>query len=385
MKDKILVVTSNRADYGLLKPVIEKLIKKVELEIIVTGSHLSHEFGYTIKEIEQDNIPISEKIEILLSSDSKVSVSKSIGLAILSFSEVIERIQPTKALLLGDRFEMFAVASSLLVADIPIIHLYGGESSEGVLDNTYRNCITKMSTLHLTANDTYSKRVIQMGENPNSVFTVGAIGVENAKNLSLLSDEEVLRLVPFIFIRPTILITYHPTISDNEDTLGNLLSVLEQNLDLGVVFTKANCDEGGRKINETIDLFSNNNSDRVLCFESLGHAKYLSIMKRSVAVVGNSSSLVVEAPALKIPSLIIGSRQDGRLLSDSTLKCNTDMVSIQESMSKVLSNDIVKNAKYSINPYGEGDISSKIVEIILANDIIKPSEKVFFDIEKHNQ
>ena len=324
MKKKICVVTGTRAEYGILKPLLRKVKEdnELELQLVVTGMHLSPEFGLTYKQIEEDNFRISEKVEILLSSDTPIGISKSMGLAMISFSEVFDRLKPDLLVLLGDRYEMLSVASSAMVARIPIAHIHGGETTEGAIDEAIRHSVTKMSYLHFTSTEEYRKRVIQLGENPNRVFNVGAMGVEEILNTNLLSKEELEKELDFKIDSKTALVTFHPvTLEENtsEEQFQNILDALDNFKDLKVIFTKANSDTDGRIINKMIDEYVIKNKGKAKAFTSLGQLKYYSTIKYTDFVLGNSSSGILEVPTFKKPTINIGDRQKGRIQAFSII------------------------------------------------------------------
>lgn len=293
MVRKICIVTGTRAEYGLLRPLIDKIDKdnELELQLVATGMHLSPEFGMTYKNIIDDGYKIDDKIEILLSSDTTVGISKSMGLATISFSETFERLKPDMIVVLGDRYEIFSVCSAATIAKIPIAHLHGGESTEGAFDESFRHCITKMSYLHFTSTEEYRKRVIQLGENPDRVFNVGAIGVENIVSLDLLEKKDLEKSLGFKLDKPFGLVTFHPVTLENntsEEQFRELLSALDKMEDMKFIITKANSDSDGRVINKIINEYEKDNKDRIIAFTSMGYLRYLSAMKYCSSVIGNS-------------------------------------------------------------------------------------------------
>lgn len=323
---KICVVTGTRAEYGLLKPLIKKIRddKDLNLQLVVTGMHLSSEFGLTYNEISKDGFKITEKVEILLSSDTEIGISKSMGLAMISFSEVFDRIKPDMLILLGDRYEIFAVASAAIVAKIPIAHLHGGETTEGALDEAFRHSVTKMSYLHFTSNEVYKNRVIQLGEEPCRVVNVGPIIEESIKTLDFLPKEKLEEDLKIRFDKKISLLTFHPTTLENnsaKEQFENVLEALSEFDDLKVIFTKANSDVSGRIINSMIDEYVLKNPDKCVAYASLGQLRYLSAMKYCDIVIGNSSSGIIEAPILQKPTVNIGDRQKGRIQEKSIINC----------------------------------------------------------------
>ena len=384
-KRKICIITGTRAEYGLLYWLMKEVQNddKLKLQIIVTGMHLSPEFGLTYKKIEK-NFKIDKKIEILLSSDTATGISKSMGLAQISFSEAFTDLKPDIIVLLGDRYELFSAASAAMIARIPIAHLHGGEASEGAIDEAIRHSITKMSYLHFTATDSYKKRVIQLGENPQRVFNVGGIGIENIKRNKLLTKDQFEKSISFKLNKKNILVTYHPVTLENKTTkkhFQELLDALESLKDTNIIFTKSNSDSDGRIINQMIDKYVNKNSDKSVGFYSLGQLRYLSALQYVDIVVGNSSSGLLEAPSFKIGTINIGDRQSGRIKAKSVIDCLPNSKLIKKTFEKIYSNKFQKHLKNIENPYDNGSASKKITKVlkkIELNDILK---KTFFNIK----
>lgn len=384
---KICVITGTRAEYGLLKPVMEKIKfdKNLELQIIVTGMHLSPEFGMTYKEIEKDNLIINEKIEILLSSDTDIGISKSIGLAVISFSETYERLKPDMIVVLGDRYEILAATIAAYVSKIPIAHISGGDITEGAYDDAFRHSITKMSYLHFPGTENSKKRIIQLGENPKRVFNFGELGVENIKKIELLSKEELSQKLDFNFQKKYFLVVMHSTTLEKvspEAQISNLINSLDCFRDYNIIFIKGNSDSNGRIINQIIDTYERANKDRVKSFISLSIVEYLSILKNSEILLGNSSSGIVEAPALGKLNINIGDRQKGRERANTTIDCDNSKESIIQNLNKVLNGDFNKVLSQIKSPYGIGETSKNIVKIIkefLYNEKINLKKK-FYDI-----
>lgn len=383
---KICFVTGSRAEYCLLKPLIEQVRTRSDfkLQLIVTGMHLSYEFGMTYKEIEKDAVPIDDKIEILLSSDTSVAVSKAMGLAMISFAEAYQRLMPDMIVVLGDRFEIFSAVSAAHISKIRIAHLHGGELTQGAFDDAIRHSITKMSTLHFTSTDEYRKRVIQLGEKPSYVFNVGAIGIDNIKELKLLTKEELEATLGIKFNNRNLLICYHPvTLEDNTSELffQNLLQVLDGLSNTMLIFTKANADTNGRIINEIIDNYCVRNQSKTRSFVSLGQLNYLSVMQHVDCVVGNSSSGIIETPSFKIGTINIGDRQKGRIKAESIIDCSPTISDIGRSFQKLYSVDFQAKLKNVVNPHGNGAVAKKILNI-LENYEFNDSDlkKEFYDI-----
>ena len=388
MKKNICIITGTRAEYGLLCPLIKKISEddKLNLQLVVTGMHLSPEFGLTYKQIEEDGYKIYEKVEILLSSDTSIGISKSMGLAMISFSEVFDRLKPDMVVVLGDRYEIFSAVSVASISRIPVCHLHGGETTEGAFDENLRHSITKMSYLHFTSTEEYRKRVIQLGESADRVFNVGAIGIENIKKMNLLSKEELEESINFKLDKKYAIVTFHPVTLENntaKDQFKELLLALYNIKDLKVIFTKANSDTDGRIINKMIDEFVLNDKERFIAFTSMGSLRYLSAIKYSDVVIGNSSSGIVEVPSFNKPTINIGDRQKGRIQAKSIINCEPVKNDIENAIEKALSKEFLENIKDVKNPYGEGNVSDKIIEKIkyfLENDKINLKKK-FYDLE----
>lgn len=384
---KVCIVTGTRAEYGLLKPVIDRVYRSDELELhlAVTGMHLSTEFGLTYREIEEDGYPIGSKVEMLLGSDTHVGITKSMGVAMIGFADCFAVHKPDIVIILGDRYEMLAAALAAMVAGIPIAHIHGGELTEGVMDDAIRHSITKMSQLHFTTMEKYRKRVVQLGEPPETVYNVGSLGVENIKTVPLLQREELENMLAFPFEFPLIMVTYHPVTLEKitvEKQFKELLSVIDRHKEFSVIFTKANADPDGRIINEMIDGYVERNSGRCKGYTSLGQKKYLSVLQYCDAVVGNSSSGIIEVPSFGIPTVNIGDRQRGRGHSESVIDCGNDRMQIEKALLRALSPEFRKKAANAKNPYEGEKPSEKIVQIIgkaLCDGI--EVRKRFFDID----
>ncbi|MER2173183.1 MAG: UDP-N-acetylglucosamine 2-epimerase [Carnobacterium sp.] len=384
---KICIVTGTRAEYGLLMPLLEQIKQAgdLELQLLVTGMHLSPEFGLTYKVIEADGYTINEKVDILLSSDTPVGISKSMGLGMIGFSECFDRLQPDMVILLGDRYETFVAATAASVARIPIAHLHGGETTEGAFDEAFRHAITKMSWLHFTSAEEYCKRVIQLGESPERVFNVGAIGIENIRKMPLMNKDELEKSLGIVFQKELLLVTFHPvTLEDatSEVQFKNLLNALETIENATIIFTKANSDTDGRIINEMIDEYANEHLENTLAFTSMGQLRYLSAMKLASAVVGNSSSGIIEAPSFKVPTVNIGDRQKGRIQAESLINCEPEKEAISKAIQLALSDSFYTQLNKTKNPYGDGKVSDKIVGIIreaLSKEI--SLKKTFYNIK----
>ncbi|WP_400262029.1 UDP-N-acetylglucosamine 2-epimerase [Sphingobacterium sp. SG20118] len=366
---KICVVTATRAEYGLLKPLMDLIqgAEDLELQIIATGAHLSPEFGLTYKQIEADGFIINEKVEILLSSDTPSSIVKTMGLAMNGMADVLPRLKPDMFVILGDRYEMLAIASAATIFKVPIVHLHGGEITEGAYDDAIRHAITKLSHLHFTSTEEYRNRVIQMGEEPDRVFNVGAIGLDNVANLKLLNKEELEKDLGIKFLKYNYQVTFHPETLSNlssEKQFQILLDAIEQQEDSFFVFTKANADTDGRIINQMIDHYVTKNPTKAKVFLSLGTLRFLSVVKESTAIVGNSSSGILEAPSLHTATINIGDRQKGRAQSRSIVNVACDINDIIGGFKAIKESSFKDKLKNLDNPYDQGGATNKIVEVI---------------------
>ena len=364
---KIVVATATRAEYGLLAPIIKKFQNDpdIDVRVVVTGAHLSPEFGMTVKEIEYDGVIIDKKIEMLMSSDTSVGISKSMGLALISFAEYFDESKPDALMVLGDRYETLAIACAAMNARIPIIHLYGGEATEGAIDEAIRNAITKMSFLHFTSTEEYKHRVIQMGEAPGRVFCVGAIGVENIKNMILLSKSDLENKLGFVLGDNYAVLTFHPVTLENntaEQQIKEVLEAISNIPDITFLCTKANADANGRIINESIERYTYEYTN-IYLVDSLGTQGYLSAVKYAKFVIGNSSSGIIEVPSFKKPTINIGDRQLGRIQARSIINCRPVKKEILSAIDKAMSYNFNNRLKDLRSPYGDGNTSEQIIEI----------------------
>ena len=385
MVRKICVFTGGRAEYGLLKPLLDEIVisHSLELKLLVSGMHLSSEFGLTYKKIEDDGFVCDEKVEMILSSDTTVSICKSMGLGMIGFSEALERIKPDIFVILGDRFETMVAATAALVCRIPVAHIQGGELTFGAIDDQFRHAITKMSLLHFVTTDEYQKRVIQLGEDPDRVFNFGAINVDAMKKIQPLSKLELEKQINFSLGPRTILVTFHPVTLEN-DTAGNyfsqLLKAIDEIGDLKVIFTKTNADTDGRIINNLIDLYVERNPKNTVAFTSLGQMRYISLLHYISAVVGNSSSGIIETPTFKIPTVNIGDREKGRVLANNVITCKQSIKAIRSAIEKVLSDEFKDSIKDMISPYDKDETAKNIVKTIREYEIPSTTKKEFYDI-----
>jgi len=383
---KICIYTSSRAEYGLLKGVFEKIqeAESLHLQILASGMHLSPEFGMTIQEIRDDGFKPDETVEILLSSDTPVGVCKSMGLGLIGYAEAIQRLQPDIIMVLGDRFETFCMAAAAQVCRVPLAHIHGGEITEGAIDEAFRHSITKMAHLHFASCEAYRQRIIQLGEAPDRVFNVGALGVENIRRTPLMGRGELAQSIGFHLEKPYFLVTFHPVTLEQSTSKGQFQALLEA-LDafpkFNVIFTKTNADTDGRVINRLIDGYAQKHPERCLAETSLGMRRYLSAMKFCALVVGNSSSGIVETPTFKIPTVNIGDRQKGRIQTTCILNCSPDSGAIRQAIDHALSPAFQESLAAVTNPYDRPGTCSIIVKLLEKTDILSIAKKAFFDVK----
>lgn len=381
---KICVVTATRAEYGLLKPLMA-LIKdsnELELQILATGAHLSPEFGLTYQLIEKDGFDITEKVEMLMSSDTATGIVKTMGVCMISIADSFNRLKPDLLVVLGDRYEMLSVVSAATIYKIPIAHLHGGEVTEGAYDDAIRNAITKMSHLHFASTSEYRNRIIQMGEQPENVFHVGAIGLDNIRDLNLLGREDLDKDLEINFKKYNYQVTFHPETLGNissKDQFSILLEALDTLEDSLFIFTKANADTDGRIINQMIDDYVSKHPEKAVAFHSLGALRFLSLVKISDAIIGNSSSGILEAPSLKTPTINIGDRQKGRTQAESVINCKCTKQDILHAVEKSKESNFIEFIQSVVNPYENGGAAEKIfAELIRLKEL--NSVKKFNDL-----
>lgn len=377
---RIAVFTGTRAEYGLLYWLMKDIAAAPDLtlQVIVSGAHLSPEFGLTYRQIEQDGFQIDERIEMLLSSDSAAGIIKSMGVALIGMADALSRQQPDLLVILGDRYEALAMAQAAMLMRIPIAHLHGGEITEGAYDDAIRHAITKLSYLHFTANEVYRQRVIQLGEQPARVFNVGAIGLDHINRTPLMSKDALQASIGLALDSPFFVVTYHPVTLADEPAIESfqaLLKALDDYPDYPVIVTWPNADDGGRLLLPLLERYAASQPERVLAIPSLGHRRYLSAVKHCAAVIGNSSSGLIEAPALGVPTVNVGLRQKGRMAADSVVHCKPDYFSIASALREALS---PWSSGAFANPYGMGDASARIVSVLRHHPL--QSTKVFHDI-----
>jgi GDP/UDP-N,N'-diacetylbacillosamine 2-epimerase (hydrolysing) len=381
----ICVVTGTRAEYGLLYWLMKEIqaTDGLELQIIATGMHLSPEFGLTYHQIESDGFVIDKKVEMLLSSDTEVGITKSMGIGMIGFADALAKLQPDLMVVLGDRFELLVAAGAATVAKIPIVHIHGGETTEGAFDEAFRHSITKMSHLHFTATEEYRNRVIQLGEQPERVFNVGGTGVDNIVRLELMDRQAFEESISFKLGRKNLLITFHPVTLEyatSKEQFYNLLRALDEMHETHLIFTKANADTNGRVINEMIDDFVATRSNTAVAFMSLGQLRYLSAMQFMDGVVGNSSSGLLEAPSFKIGTINIGDRQRGRIKVQSVIDCEPTKPDIKRALVTLFSSPFQKKLIVIDNPYGSGGVAQQIVKLLKKTPLDGILKKSFYNI-----
>lgn len=385
MKKKIFVITGNRADYGLLKKLIFKLKKnkRFNLKVLVTGAHLIKKYGFTVKEIKDDGIKVDYKVDLSIRSDSPYDISKAVSNGVIKFSKILTKEKVDLAIVLGDRYEIFSFVISAAIHGIPIAHLHGGEITQGALDDAMRHSITKMSDLHFVANKIYKKRIIQLGENPEMVFDVGGLGVDEIDKKKLFSKMEIEKIKKFKFYKKNLLITYHPETIKNslyKEDFGVILKSLLKLKKTRIIFTAPNSDAGNLKIYKKIEFFTKNNSNAVF-FKSLGHQMYLSLINQVDAVIGNSSSGLSEVPYFKKPTINIGHRQKGRIIVDSIIDCSFNTKELDYNLKKIYNKHFQSKLKNVVSPYGKGGASKKIMKILENVNLKDIKYKKFKDLK----
>lgn len=381
---KICIATATRAEYGLLKPLIDllKADDSFSVQLLVTGAHLSPEFGLTHKQIDTESVEVY-KTEMLMSSDSPSGISKTMGLGMISFSEAFENLKPDAVVVLGDRYEMLSLVSTAMIFQVPVIHLHGGEITEGAYDDSIRHAISKLSHFHFTSTEEYKNRVIQLGENPNTVFNVGAIGIDNIQALSLLNKEQLEKELNVSFKKNIFIVAFHPETlgsMSSEEQFKALLKAIDKQEDAFFVFTKSNADTDGRIINELIDSYAAENKDKAASFFSLGSLRFLSLMKVANGIIGNSSSGIIEAPSLSAVTINIGDRQKGRIQAASTINTGNSTKEIAEAIKKACNDEFLNSVNNIANPYGNGGTALKIVAELKKINFKELPNKSFYDL-----
>ncbi len=384
MKRKICVVTGTRAEFGLLRWLMQDIAgcDDLELQVIATGMHLSPEFGMTVREVEAAGFIVDARVEMLLSADTATGVTKSMGLGLIGFADALERLRPDLLLVLGDRFEIWAAATSALIAGVPIAHLHGGETTEGAFDEAIRHSITKMSHLHFVGAEPYRQRVIQLGEQPDRVFLVGGLGVDAIKRVPLLDRTRLEAALDFHLGHRNLLVTFHPVtleVGSSAQQMAELLAALHDLEDTRLIFTLPNADTGGRELISMVESFVAAHPN-ARAYPSLGQQRYLSCLQFVDGVVGNSSSGLAEAPSFGIGTVNIGNRQKGRLSASSVIDCESDRLSIRVALERLYDPAFRTSLRSTVNPYGDGGASRKIVEILREQPLDQLLKKTFFDL-----
>ncbi|OAN13548.1 UDP-N-acetyl glucosamine 2-epimerase [Photobacterium jeanii] len=380
---KIAVFTGTRAEYGLLYWLMKDIqaADDLNLQLLVSGAHFSPEFGFTYQQIEQDGFVIDEKVETLLSSDSAAGVAKSIGLGVIGFTDALSRMASDALVILGDRFEALAAAQTAMILRIPVIHLHGGEISEGAYDDAIRHAISKLSLYHCTSMEAYRQRVIQLGEAPERVFNVGAVGLDHLQRSQLLSLPELSESLSFPLNQPYLLVTYHPVTLAQEpavETFQALLAALDSYPEHQVILTYPNADDGGRQIIPLLEAYAASQPERVSSIPSLGQQRYLSAVKHAAAVIGNSSSGIIEVPSFDVGTVDIGARQQGRIAATSVIHCEPNQNAITQAIDAAISQDYKQNDEKVQNPYGQGNASGQIVQLLQTLPLNEV--KTFYDL-----
>ena len=384
---KIMVVTSTRADYGLLRPVIKRIhnSEKLELCLVATGTHLLEKYGRTVSEIENDGFPIAHRVDIMKFGFGEYETAQTIAYTIQAFSQLLTEDRPDMLVMLGDRYEMFAVATAAATLSVPLAHISGGDVTVGAKDDFYRHCMTKMANLHFPSCPDSTQRVIQLGENPDTVYNVGGLGNENIHNVPLLTLAELEESLGFADLVPFALITYHPETQKGTkptEEMAKMLAALDET-DINLIFTKSNADAGGDELNRMVDEYCEKNSHRAKAFFSLGLKRYLSAMKYTSLVLGNSSSGVVETPAFGTPTVNIGDRQKGRFIAENVIQTTGETDSILAGIRRALSDEHRQICKNVTNPYYAGCIASEEIVRIITEYVYSDHNtiKTFYDIK----
>jgi GDP/UDP-N,N'-diacetylbacillosamine 2-epimerase (hydrolysing) len=380
---KICVITGSRAEYWLFKPLIDKILesKKLKLQLVVTGTHLSKYYGLTYKEIQKNKHKIDKKIPIITNSDTKFDICQSVSKGVHKFADVYKNLSPDMILILGDRYEIFAAASAAMLTQVPIAHIHGGELTQGAIDDSIRHCITKMSHVHFVAHPIYKKRVIQLGEQPNMVHNVGGLGVDAIKNVKILKKQELEKKLKIRFNHKNLMVVFHPVtleLENSEIQLKNLLSVLKSLKNTNLFFTFSNADTNNLIINKLILDFNKTNNNSYV-FKSLGHVNFFSILNYVDGLIGNSSSGLLEMPSFKKATIDIGNRQKGRLKAASVIECDPQKEYIKKAIEKIYTNEFQNSLQNVVNPYGNGGASNKIITILEELELDNILQKKFYD------
>lgn len=382
---RIAVFTGTRAEYGLLYWLMKGIAESdlLDLQVIAAAMHFSPEFGETWREIVSDGFEINARIEMLVSSDTRTGVIKSMGLGLIGIADALERLKPDALVVLGDRFEALAAAQSALIMGVPLVHIHGGEITEGAYDYAILHAISKMAVVHFTATEDYRRRVIQLGEDPNHVFDVGALGLEHIVRSEPMRWSEVEDSLCLELRVPLILATYHPATSALEEPVGTaraMLAALGELADYKLILTYSNADNGGRAINAAIKEFAAARPGSVVAVPSLGFRRYIAVLRHATLVVGNSSSGIIEVPSFGIPTVNVGERQRGRISAPSVIHCTADKAGISDAIARALMPDHLAICRNVTNPYGSGRASSRMLDVLETIDLRVP--KRFRDLDQ---
>lgn len=384
MNGKLAVLTGTRAEYGIFRPLLRQFqARGWAFELYVTGTHLSQRHGFTVREIEADGFEIQERIDLGIADDAAAAICRSMGLAMDRFGELLHRRRPDLLFILGDRYEAFAVAAAAQVTGTAVAHLHGGEVTEGVIDEAFRHSITKMSKLHFVSTEDHRRRVIQLGEAPDTVFSVGALGLDNVAVTPSLSRQELEHDLGFRFRDRNLLVTYHPLTLDldrSEDDLGQLLVALGRFPDFGLIITMPNADPGGLRIAAMIEAAAAKAPERIKLVTSLGTLRYFNMLRHVDAVVGNSSSGLIEVPAFGIPTVNVGDRQKGRTAGPSVQSVPAQADAIEAAITRALAPEFRASIERAVNPYGMGDTAIRICDILARTRFPIPRQKHFHDL-----
>jgi UDP-N-acetylglucosamine 2-epimerase (non-hydrolysing)/GDP/UDP-N,N'-diacetylbacillosamine 2-epimerase (hydrolysing) len=382
---KIAVFTGSRADYGILYWLLKELddSNDIELQLFVGGTHLSSEFGHTLTEIINDGFSILEKFRYFPHDDSTVGIAKLAAHTLVCASEAIAKNQPELMVVIGDRYETFSVAQAAMLSQVPIVHIHGGELTSGAIDDSMRHAITKMSHLHFATTKSYKQRIIQLGEQPKNVFNFGAPGLDNIDKLILFSASELSKTLKFDLTSSYFVVTFHPeTLSSDGGvaTLKNLFKALDNFAKYKLLITYPNADACGHKLVKMCQKYQKAQPDRVLLVKSLGQLRYLSSIKHCSAVIGNSSSGIIEAPSFQVPTVNIGERQQGRVCSSSVITCQGAKSDIDEAISRAVSLMFVNICQSTVNPYGSSGVAKNIVNKLVSISLENLHKKQFYDL-----
>lgn len=384
-KRKICLVTGSRPDYGLLRELMDELLSldTVQMQLVVTGSHLSQAHGLTIDTIREDGYAVDWTVDMLLASDTPVATSKSLGMGLIGFADAFKALEPDLVVLLGDRYEIWAAASACLIQRIPLVHIHGGEVTAGAFDEAIRHSITKIAHYHFTSTERYRQRVIQLGENPDHVFNVGSLGIDTIKRLELLPREALEKALDFRFGQRNLLVTFHPVTLEEQsgvDQLSELLHGLNHFPDTHVIFTEANADSMGNQLNRMIADYQQAHPDKTVSFKYMGQLRYLSAMRIVDAVVGNSSSGVIEAPVLGTPTINVGKRQSGRIKAASVIDCLPQREAIAAAIDTVFQGGRALTAASEPLPFGSGGAARRMGRLLSELPLNNILMKQFHDL-----